>query len=161
VYRLGRNIEGIKAHRERMLEMAKKGFSCATELANNIVRKYDIDYRTAHDIVNIFVHEAIDERKNAEEVDSAMLDRAAMKCYGEKLNMPNDLLRLSLDPVNFVESHNSQGGVNPGEVARMIHEREKMINAVSQRHLDRAMRLKNAQSRLKLEIEKIIDGTAI
>ena len=44
-------LASAKFDTERMREEAGKGFSTATELADSLVRAYDIPFRTAHNIV--------------------------------------------------------------------------------------------------------------
>jgi argininosuccinate lyase len=44
--------------RDVMLATAREGYSCSTELANELCRSFGLDYRTAHDVVHHFVVES-------------------------------------------------------------------------------------------------------
>jgi len=145
----------ITVYRDKMLEMARKGYSCATELANQIVRDHDLSYRTAHKIVNEFVIASAGKNIPASEARIDLLEAAAKKVIGRELGMSEEMLRKCLDPVHFVEITNSQGGVAPDETARMLAERRKNMKVFWARHVTRIEKLEKAKERLLADLKEI------
>ena len=150
----------IEVHRERMLEVVQDSYIASTELANQLVREYEIDYRTGHDIINRFVRASEDAGIPASEARAAMLDEAAEEIIGEPLGMSDERLRELLDPTHFVEVHDSTGGVAPREMARMIADRRETLQAARDRHLARVETLEQAQAAMVADLQEVQVGTA-
>jgi len=150
-----KQLNGITVNEDRMLEVARKGFSCATELANQMVRDYGIDYRTAHEIVHYFVNESEKKGIPASQAKADMLDEEAMKVIGKELKMTDQRVRELLDPIYFVRVTNSQGGIAPDEVQRMIEIRRKNLADATQRQFDRVKQLEDAQKMMLKHLKSI------
>ncbi len=152
-------LYGVTVFKEQMLAGAREGYSCATELTNQIVRDYGIDYRTAHKIVHDFVILSKSENTPASQSRAEVLDTAAEAVVGKKLAMTDAKLRKLLDPVHFVAVTKSRGGVAPEEVARMITQRRMKLQEDRARHLKRVEVLENAQRRLLADLKAVRDFT--
>jgi argininosuccinate lyase len=149
----------MEVHRDRMLAAARKGYSCASELANRIVMEHDLNYRTAHEIVNEMVAEARSKDIPANQVPLSLLEKAAQKVIGRDLGMAEQALRESLDPVHFVEVTDSQGGTAPKECRRMIAERLAGLGRRRERLLQRIERMEQSRQRMLDDLAKISEGT--
>ncbi len=145
---------------DRMLAMARRGYSCSTELANVLVRTQHLDYRTAHDIVHKFVVASAKKNIPAAEADIALLQRAAHEVVGKDLGMTEEQLRQALDPVHFVNATNCRGAVSPVEVARMIADRAAKLDAARARNLKRIDTLHAARNRMLADLRAIRDAAA-
>ncbi len=151
-------LHGITVFPDKMLAGAREGYSCASELANQVVRDHGIDYRTAHKIVHDFVVASKDQGLPAAEARADVLDAAAQNVIGKKLGMDDARVRELLDPVYFVKVTKSRGGVAPEEVARMIADRREKLKGARARHLERIETLENAQKRLLSDLRAICKG---
>ena len=149
----------IAVYKDRMLDMARTGFSCSTELANQIVRDHDLDYRTAHEIVCEFVHACEDQGIPASQARIEDLEAEATKILGRRLGMTQETLRRALDPVHFVEATNSQGGVAPSECRRMVEERRERTAAARARHGARVDKLERAKAKLEADLKQLYERT--
>jgi argininosuccinate lyase len=145
---LSREMRKMQVHKERMLAVIRESYICATELANQMVRDYELGYRTAHDIVNEFVLASREQKIPAIKARAELLDEAAQKVLGRKLGMAEARLRELLDPAYFIKVTNSRGGVAPDEVARMIADRRQKLADARARHLMRIESLENAQKKM-------------
>jgi argininosuccinate lyase len=146
-------------HEDKMLALARHGYSCSTELANVLVRTNGLDYRTAHDVVNHFVVESAKQDIPSSEADINLLQQAAQSVVAKELKITETELRQALDPVHFVNATKSQGGVSPEEVTRMIADRAKKLDAARGRNLQRIDRLHNARKRMLADLKAIYDAT--
>lgn len=151
-------ISTLIVNKETMLKFARQGFSCATELTNTIMRKKGLSFRKAHTIVAILVGMAEESGRSATEVTSKMLNEAAIEVTGEPVGLSDEDIRQALDPVHFVQVHNSVGGVAPSEVKRMTKDRIKRLEGAKKRHVDRLNKLEQARKRLDAEISLIIQS---
>ncbi len=152
---LSREMRKMQVHEERMLAVIRESYICATELANQMVRDYELGYRTAHDIVNQFVLASREQKIPATAPRTELLDEAAQKVLGRKLSMPEARLRELLDPAYFLKVTNSRGGVSPKEVARMIADRREKLKEARTRHVKRIETLEKAQQRLLLDLRSL------
>ncbi len=106
---------------------ALKNYVAATELANLIVRKYNVPFRSAHKIVGALVKQLIDAKLTFAQATPNMLQKAAQDSTGIQLEVAAaDILALA-DPLKLVEACNVKGGPAPVEVKRMLALREKMV----------------------------------
>jgi argininosuccinate lyase len=152
--KLTRELRQLQVNKERMLAVIRESYICATELANQIVRDYELGYRTAHEIVNEFVLASREQKTPATEARAELLDEAAQKVLGRKLGMAEARLRELLDPEYFIKVTNSRGGVAPNEVARMIADRRKELAEARSRHLKRIEALEQAQQRMLADLRQ-------
>ncbi len=108
-------------------EKALKSFVAATELANLLVRKYNIPFRSAHKIVGALVKSLIEAKLTFADATPKLLAKAAEDSTSIKLNVKTEDIKVLADPLKLVEACKVKGGPAPAEVKRMLCEREKII----------------------------------
>lgn len=149
------HFPGITLNKDVMLATAREGTSSATELANEVSRRFKVDFRTAHTIVNHFI------RKSPERGDPSVRFRienfqsAAKEVIGRELNLSQSELTKLMDPVHFVQVTNSKGAVAPTEVSRMISERWNQLDAARERHADLIKSEESAKQQMLADLQKI------
>jgi len=113
--------------RERMKEEAKKGFSTATELADSLVRAYDIPFRTAHNIVGRAVRKG---DLSLETLEAAAKDLdSGISLTGKGLTQQT--IDEVLDPAYSVALRKAPGGPAPVAVHAAVLDRGKQLDADS------------------------------
>ncbi|MBT3378977.1 MAG: hypothetical protein HN742_02380 [Lentisphaerae bacterium] len=142
-------------HKERMLTMAREGYSCSTELANQLVRTQALDYRTAHEVVHRFVVASAKQSIPSREADLAVFQEAAEAVTGKQLEVDQPTLRNWLDPVHFVSVTNSRGGVAPDEVARMITDQTARLEEARERLLKRLKRIETGREQMLTDLRAL------
>ncbi|MCZ8521691.1 MULTISPECIES: argininosuccinate lyase [Paenibacillus] len=121
VYRLlGCVIGTLEINKEGLRARAEASFATVTELADTLVRRDGLSFRTAHTIVSRAVKEAVSEGRTAAELPLDALNRAARELIGRDLALDEEGLRQALDPDWFVEVRRLPGGPNPQEVQRAL-----------------------------------------
>ena len=151
-------IPDLTPNAEVMLRFAREGFSCATELAAELVRQRDMPLRPAHTVVASFVRMAWDESVTADRTTGEMLDEAAMQVLGRRGDFTTEQVRKYLDPVHFVQVHTSVGGVAPKMVRRAARKAEGRLDTAIRRHEQRRQKLAEAGKKLDREARRIIGG---
>jgi argininosuccinate lyase len=66
---------------------------------------------------------------NATHVTSVLVDEAAQTVVGSPLNLPEEIIRLAMDPEHFVKIRSLPGGPAPEEMKRAIVEREASLQS--------------------------------
>lgn len=153
---LGGFLSTVVPQRERMLELAKSGFSSAAELANLIVRTRGIPYRRAHHITGTVVRLADERSIAADRVDAPLVDEAASLVTGDVLGLSDTQIRSALDPGAFVAAHDSRGAVAPKETGRMCRQRRQALQQAVERQSLRRQVLQQAKARLQREVDELI-----
>lgn len=143
----------MKVHEDRMREVVEGSYIASTELANQLVREYEVDYRTGHEIINQFVRASEEAGIPASQARAEMLEEVAEEALGRKLGMTDERLRELLDPARFVEVTDSKGGVAPHEMARVIADRRGTLQAARERHMARIEALEQAQARMVADLQ--------
>ncbi len=107
-------------------ERAGRDFITVTELADTIVRREGLPFRTAHQIVARSVRSAIE---SGNELTYAILQSAAQGILGRSLSLTAEEVREALDPEHFVKIRTIIGGPAPEETKRALGvERERELN---------------------------------
>ncbi len=104
-------------------DKALNGFVAATELANILVRKYNVPFRTAHKIVGALVKSMIEKKLTFADVTPETVKKAAETFASVNLIIKNEDIHSLADPLRLVESHNILGGPAPTEVKRALKTR--------------------------------------
>jgi len=141
-------IRTLRVDRERMLEAAAKGFSTASELADEIFRHTGLPHRLAHTVVAHTVTRALDTGMVATDVRVELIEEVAQDVIGQSLGLSEEQVRKALDPVAFVESHDVVGGPAPKETLRMVRERRKRLGGERERQAERRTSLQTAANKL-------------
>jgi argininosuccinate lyase len=109
---------------------AAAGFVGATELANMLVRKYSIAFRTSHKIVGAYVKALIDSHQTLLDATPEMLQKVAEKAAGVKLTVEKEDISECTNPRKLVETYKVQGGPSAVEVEKSIAKAKKnMVDA--------------------------------
>jgi argininosuccinate lyase len=99
---------------------AASGFVGATELANILVRKYNVAFRTSHKIVGALVKALIDSKQTLFNATPEMLQKIAQETAGIKLTVKKADIIECTNPRKLIETYKVQGGPSPAEVERAI-----------------------------------------
>ena len=145
-------IPNVRIKKETTLKKAVESLSTSTELANVMVRKYGVPFRTAHNIVGAIAKHLVDKGFNHSMVTPKLISSISHRIGGLDLNMDEKDVKSALDPKGFVNVHNVKGGPSPNEVKRVIVIRSNWID-VSKKWIEKTERkLKNANDKLDREI---------
>ena len=153
---MGTSIETLTIEKERMLDLAKRGFSTVTELAAILYRKAEIPLREAHGIVADIVRSLVCDGKDATDIDSEIVMNITRDITGKQISLTNDDIAVVTDPVAFVNNHTSIGGVAPIEVLRMVEDRVNQLNSFDRKVNSLLKIQKEANNKLNSAVQGIV-----
>ena len=113
-------IATITVRRDVMAARAGAFWSTTSHLADELVRRFDLPFRAAHQIVGRFVRDSIAAGHTPETVDPALLARSARDAGRPDVTLSATELREALDARHFVVACASEGSVNPRHVREHI-----------------------------------------
>ncbi|NLF89223.1 argininosuccinate lyase [Candidatus Bathyarchaeota archaeon] len=120
-------IPNIKVKTDKVEEKAARGFVAATEVANMLVSKYGVAFRTSHKIVGALVKALIGEGKTLSDATPQLLSKVAMESAGVKLAVSSDDLASCTNLPKLIGTYRVQGGPAPIEVKRAIAAKTKSL----------------------------------
>ena len=106
---------------------AAAGFVVATELANMLVQKYNIAFRTSHKIVGSLVKALIRSKQTLLDATPELLKKVAQEATGIKLTVKKEDIVECTNPRKLIENYKVQGGPSPAEVDSAITTRNKTL----------------------------------
>lgn len=118
-------VRTLRVNPVRMREELDRGYTQATDLAEYLVERLGVDYRTAYVVVGNTVRAAARAGVPGAEITGAMIDEAARTHVGSSWGLAGADLSEVLDPWRIVLSRQADGGAAPAALARMtaqLHE---------------------------------------
>ena len=137
-------LAALEPVRERMLDLARAGFSAAPDLAVALIRDHGYGGRRAHRICATFVRMARERKLAACETTAALLDEAAQVAEENPPGLSTEEVRSLLDPTESVSRHDNLGDPAPHESRRMIAKRRNALTKVLRGHAGRVARINKA-----------------
>jgi argininosuccinate lyase len=132
---------------------ANASFVAATELANVLVRKYDVPFRTAHKIVGALVKSLIEAKLTFKDASPALLRKAAEDVANVKLMVKAEELKGLADPLALVEACKVKGGPAPEMVKKALDARKKRLLQTKSNILQMDKELEEAETKLEKTIQ--------
>ncbi|MCW4044721.1 MAG: argininosuccinate lyase [Candidatus Bathyarchaeota archaeon] len=128
---------------------AQTSFAAATELANMLVRKYNVPFRTAHKIVGVLVKQLIEAKQTFSDVTPVLLQKIAQEVASIKLIVKADDIAEATDPLKIVEAYAIVGGPAPTVVKRALTVRMKRLAAAKSSVSQLQQKIVEAESQLQ------------
>ena len=132
---------------------AAAGFVGATELANMLVRKYNVAFRTSHKIVGALVKSLIDSKQTLVDATPELLQKVAQQAVGIELMVKKEDMVECTNPRKIIETYKVQGGPSPVEVERAITTRKKNMISSKNNIAELKQNIANAKSTLNSIVE--------
>jgi argininosuccinate lyase len=139
-------------------EKAMKSFVAATELANILVRKYSVPFRSAHKIVGAVVKNLIGSEQTFKDATPELLQKVAKDTVGITLTVKAADIAESVDLRKIVESHDVTGGPAPATVKKALTARKKHMAEAKSNVAKLQQRLEMAEKKLNSTAKSIAEG---
>jgi argininosuccinate lyase len=128
---------------------ALKSYVAATELANMLVREYNVPFRSAHKIVGALVKSLTDSKLTFLDATPELLQKIAQDVSGVKLSVKAEHITECINPLKLVETYKVKGGPAPTEVERALTVRKKRIDHAKSNVSKLKQKLTSAESKLE------------
>jgi argininosuccinate lyase len=135
-----------------------ESFVAATELANMLVRKYSVPFRSAHKIVGALVKTLIDSKQTFKNAAPELLQKIAKDTIGITLAVKPADIAESVDPRRIVESYAVTGGPAPATVKKALATRKKHMAQTKSNVTELKKKLDTAKKQLESTAKSISEG---
>jgi argininosuccinate lyase len=129
-------------------------YSTTTEVANMLVKKYNVPFRMSHKIVGAVVKTLLDKKLALSELTPELLNKTAKDVAGITVAVKLADIKDSVDPKKFVESHKTMGGPAPAEVKRMLKNRKQLTSRLKTSLKEKKGMLEKAGQQLKSVVQR-------
>ncbi|GAA5164188.1 argininosuccinate lyase [Pseudonocardia eucalypti] len=113
-------VSTLRVNPVRMREELDLGYTQATDLAEYLVQRLEVDYRTAYLVVGQAVRAASRAGIPGGGITGELIDEAAMAHTGHSWGLAGADLSEVLDPWRIVLSRRAEGGAAPDALASMV-----------------------------------------
>ncbi|UUZ90358.1 argininosuccinate lyase [Paenibacillus sp. P25] len=121
---LSKVVVTLEVNHETLRSRAETSFATVTELADTLVRREKLSFRTAHTIVSGVVHRVSGGGGSVRDITLNILNETAENIIGRPLRLSAEELKQALDPVHFIQVRSLRGGPAPGEIERALRVQE-------------------------------------
>lgn len=112
-------VAGLEVDADAMRRALDRSFTQATDVADVVMLRGDLDYRSAYRVVAAAVRHAAATGAAAADLTPADLDAAALATVGRPLGLTSEDLTAALDPAAIVATRTVPGGAAPDRVLSM------------------------------------------
>jgi len=113
-----------------MMDTPALTFLTSTELANMLVRSYNVPFRTAHKIIGSLVKLLTEKGKSLKDVTPDLLAEVSGEALASPVWVEMREISEAVNPLRFVQSHSAKGGPSPESVKKMLEAR-KVLQEIS------------------------------
>jgi argininosuccinate lyase len=139
---------------------AAAGFVGATELANMLVRKYNVAFRTSHKIAGALVKALIDSKQTLLDATPELLQKVALEAANVKLTVNKTDILDCTDPYKIVQTYKVRGGPSPVEVEGAIKTNKRNMEQAKKNIVKLKKSLEDAEGNLNSIVESYANSVA-
>lgn len=141
-------VRTLEVDKDRALEVTASGFSTVTDLADEMVKSYDLSFSSAKRIVGHLVVIATEEKVPIAKIDSKIVARAAKEALGIDFVMDDEKIKHALDPMENVLRRHVIGGPSPERVQEMVDKGRLSLEAFEMDWRDKRKALEGSKEKL-------------
>ncbi len=151
-------VRTLRVNGERMREELDRGYTQATDLAEHLVQRLGVDYRTAYVVVGNTVRGAARAGLTGAQITGEMIDEVALAQTGQAWGLAGTDLSEVLDPWKIVLSRQADGGAAPAALARMTTALEGSIETLAAQARARTAEFDRAEDALLAAARAVVAG---
>ncbi len=141
-------LNNIKINKDRLESLCKENYINATDLAEHLVKKFNLTFREAHALVGRLVLKAIERNIKQEEISSELLRETSKEVIGREIILGDKELKEILSPRKSIEAKNVVGSPNPRIVKEAVEKRWKIIEGKEKKYEEISEKLKKIEEKL-------------
>jgi len=120
-------LSDIEFRKELLESRVADSFAFTTDLADYLILKEKIDYRTAHHISGRVVRNMIDKGEKGTQLTKAHVEQASKDFIGRKLTVSQKVIDRLKSPKQIVASRTSKGGAAPEQLDDLFRQCKERI----------------------------------
>jgi argininosuccinate lyase len=151
-------IQHLVVRKDIMKKASEKSYAVSLDVAEILVTKYKVPFRTAHQLVGALVNLSV---KNKDEIAFSSLTTADVKMVLSKVKSdiaPDKLIKSirEIDSVKSIRIRNVEGSPNPKQQIRIIRKRKLQLQKYSNEVQKKKDRIKSVKQNIGNTIKEIV-----
>ena len=151
------SVTYCRVRKERAVRQAAENLCTVTSLADYMVKKYEISFTDAHDIVGNIVNEVLEDQTLIAGFTPQRIARESQKILNRTINMTEDEIASVLDPCRNVETKVHAGGPSRASVENMIRQGFRGVNEETEELFSMRRKVEDAYSILEKKADVLVD----
>jgi argininosuccinate lyase len=153
-------LREVEVDADRMRQFLDRGETTMTALANHLVARQGLPFRTAHDAVGRFLASAPAGEPLAAAAVRTGLERAIREVAGREVLLEEQAIDAALDPVACLQAARYGGGPAPDSVRAQLAGLEEARQLLAARVAAWRQDLQQAANRLDEAVDSLLEGFA-
>lgn len=149
-------LRTMEINTDHLRNRASQGAITITELADFLYREKGISFRTAHTVAAMVSRYATQHKKELANLDLAWILQMMKEVVQQEIVFTQEEWGQICNPEYFVNVRACQGGTNPDEILRMIHERKKELACKWSVYEMRINKLQSAEKELRDRVSSFL-----
>ncbi|MBI4278690.1 MAG: argininosuccinate lyase [Armatimonadetes bacterium] len=145
----------LTVYADAMAQKAGVFWSTASHLADELVRRFDLPFRTAHQIVGRFIKGSIAAGHTPQSPSADLFRQAAQEMAGRDIALSAEEIRRLLDVREFLETCATEGSVNPRHVRAHIEAMDGVLAGHERWHAQKAQSARQAVEMLVTRAKQV------
>lgn len=137
-------VRTLKVNTAIMGERADKNYCTVTELADAIVKKCEIPFRTAHRMIGNMVRNSVDRGLNSDSISIEEFDCEFQKEFGKSSGFTEGEFKALMSGRNSIENKDSCGASSPDNCREMIGRQRDLLDKLRDVRIEREDKLNEA-----------------
>ncbi|MCS6875205.1 MAG: argininosuccinate lyase [Pyrinomonadaceae bacterium] len=118
-------LENAKFNTEKLRHRAEENFITVTELADELVRKFNLSFKDSHQVVSRAVKLSLEINKP---IDAEILKVSSREVLGKEIVMAEEEIRQILSAENFIQIRKAYGGTSSEQVKSSIEDEKRLLS---------------------------------
>ena len=162
VKQFNRILNALEVKPERALEELNLDWTCSQEIADVLMRKYEVPFRTGHHFASEIVTYARQNNVTPATLTYEEASRIYARLAAEDISVPQSLpltaaeFRSCLDPVAIVHNRAVKGGPQPQELQLMLGEANKRLAKQEQWQAKAKSKVDKAEAELNKRFKELL-----
>ncbi len=152
---LGASLRNASFNVDLLKKRVGENFITVTELADEIVRRENLSFRSAHEIVGKTVRKSLETNST---LTIEILQASAEETVGRKLNLTADELEKILSPEHFIKIRKVYGGTAPEEIEASLIVEKQDTESDKKWLQEKREKLNSAKLMLEESVDRILKG---
>jgi argininosuccinate lyase len=149
----GATMRDAKFNVDWLRKKTQENFITVTELADELVRKENLSFRVAHEIVGKAVRKSTNSKISIE-----ALQAAAKETINRELNLTSDELENILSAEHFIEVRKTYGGTAPEEIESSLSAEKQKIEYDEKWIREKQDKINSAKLKLEETAKNLLDS---
>ena len=151
-------ISTLEVKKERMQGRVEGSTTVALDMAESFAEEKRLSFREAYRLAAALVREVLEKSARLQDLKPTDVAETSLRAIGKRVEVSEEFIRDTTDPLSSLLRRRSQGGPHPEEVRRMLEDRRRQLESCEADLEERKSAVTTAMNRLRKTVEDYLTG---